>query len=428
MSNSDGVEAGLIGAILRRGDLFKDASELLESKDFHNYNHVQIWEACARLQEHSLGIDQVTVGDEIERAGVKLQDGMWSGRALLSFLRESGEPRNIESYIEDVRDYSIKRQLDPFWSKCAVWSKNGRRAVEIIKDVESELGRISLYSAADEYTAPVSDAVTEAYEMSRRAEDGKTVGIPTGFPDLDKLTGGFLPQNVYLVAARTGIGKTAMLLQMALHAAEQGSNVCVFSLEMSRLQVGQRWVAQKAELNLMSGVIEGKLTSEEWARYTQAVESIAALPLIINDLSGIDIGRIRQTARKLAPDIIFLDYIQLAESTGKRAERRDLDVSAISRGLKYLARELNIPIVAAAQLSRKIEERQDKKPMLSDLRESGSLEQDAYAVYFLSRDEMQPALCTLAIAKHRNGPTGKISLYFKSQNVKFESMEAHGAG
>jgi replicative DNA helicase len=431
-------EEALIGAVLRGGtETYRSAREIVQQQHFGNVSFGYIWLGFEKLFEQGMGIDQVTVGDEIERM-VKMGEldenavsrGMFSGRVLLSKLREEGEPANATSYAENVQDQSVKRALDPFFEKCSYWNKNGRRAKDIIKDINEEFSKIILYSAQDEYTVPISVAVSEAYDETDLASRGGIIGVPTGFIDLDKILGSLYKQNLYLIAARPGQGKTAFLLTIALKAALMKKRVAIFSLEMSRSQVAQRLIAQVANVDL-SKIIKGKLSDVEWPLYTHAVEVVADLPIIINDLSSIDINSIRQTCRKIAADggldLVIFDYIQLAESGQKKSERRELDVSAISRGMKYLARELDIPVLAASQLSRELEKRSEKRPVLSDLRESGSLEQDAYAVMFIYRpdqyekDSTKSGVAEIIIAKHRNGPVGSVDLLFQLPYAKFEN-------
>jgi replicative DNA helicase len=431
-------EEALIGSVLRGGiEAYTTAREIVQQKHFGSISYGHIWSAFEKLFEQGMGIDQVTVGDEIERMvkmgeldELSVSKGWKTGRTLLSSLRENGDPINSTSYAENVQDQCIKRELSPFFDKCSYWAKNGRRARDIIKDIESEFGKIVLYSAQDEFTVPISVAVSEAYDETDLASKGGIVGVPTGFIDLDKILGSLYKKNVYLIAARPGQGKTAFLLTIALKAALMKKRVAIFSLEMSRTQVAQRLISQVSGVDL-SRIIKGTLKDDEWPLYTGAVETVADLPIIINDLSSIDINSIRQTCRKLSAngglDLVILDYIQLTDSGQKNRERRELDVSEVSRGLKYLSREIDVPVLAASQLSRELEKRQDKRPVLSDLRESGSLEQDAYAVMFIYRpdqyekDSTKQGLAEIIIAKHRNGPVGSVELVFKLPTAKFEN-------
>lgn len=427
------TEQNLIGSVMRGGRAtFERVKDFIQPEMFWSVSHQSVWSGIERIYENGMQLDVVIIGDEMERMLKmgELQEewgnGVYNGRAYLSKLRSDGDPRNVETYAEQVQDYHVKRHLLKFSSQIAYWSANGRRGKDIMSDVEAEFSKISIFSAQDEYTVPISTAVSEAYDWTGSAANGEIVGVPTGFIDLDRILGSMINGNVYLLAGRPKKGKTAVLLSIARNVAKTGKRVGIFSLEMSRLQVAQRLISQESEVDLHN-LILGKLRDDEWAKYTHGVEEVAALPIVINDLSSINIGQIRQTARKIKAagglDLLIVDYIQLAASDGKKYERRDLEVSAVSRGLKYLARELSVPILAAAQLSRAVEQRAGQKPILSDLRESGSLEQDAYAVMFIYEpdEESKRNVTGIEVAAHRNGPTGACELVFRSSLAKFES-------
>jgi replicative DNA helicase len=322
--------------------------------------------------------------------------------------------------------------LEEIAVKMAYYAKNGRRSSDIILDVEKLFGEIVLYSGKSaQHTVPFSSAVSEAYDWTDRASKGEIIGVPTGFHDLDKLLGGLFGGNLYLVAARPGQGKTAFLLSIAKYAAEHGRTVGIFSIEMMRHQNAQRIISMISGIPL-DRIIKGQLEEREWSIFTNAVDTATALPIIINDLAAISITQIRQEARKMLAngnlDLIIVDYIQIAQPSEKK-ERRDLDIGDISGGLKALAKELNIPILAASQLSRDLEKRQDKRPMLADLRESGNLEQDSDVVMFIYRPDQyektdKQNTAEIITAKHRNGATGSIELIYRPTMTKFESAIA----
>jgi replicative DNA helicase len=432
------TEQRLIGAVMRGGRVtYEHVKDFITSEMFWSVAHQSVWDGIGRIYENGMQLDVVIIGDEMERM-LKMGEieqewgnGIHSGRAYLSHLRSEGDPRNVETYAEQVQDYHIKRHLLDYSSKIAYWSANGRRGKDIMADVESELSKITLFSARDEFTVPIGTAVSEAYDWTDAASQGKIVGVPTGLIDLDRILTTLINSNVYILAARPGVGKTALLLSIALNSSKIKKRVGIFSLEMSRLQVAHRLIAMESGIDLQS-IIHGGLQDNEWPSYTYAVETVAALPIVINDLSNININQIRQTARKIKAtgglDLLVVDYIQLAVGDGKKYERRDLEVGAISRGLKWLAGELDVPILAAAQLNRSIEARASKRPILSDLRESGSLEQDAYAVLFLFDDEKDDNTKILSVAKHRNGPTGDCALVFRKPIAKFENAYTRLAG
>lgn len=423
----ESVEGALIGAILRDGRKYSQARDVVKPEDFGVYAYGYAWLACEHLHETGMAIDLITVGDELERMGkmVDFVRGMWSGRALLSDLRSNGEPRNVMDYAENVIDYSLKRKVLGLCQTGAAESMNGKRARDIIENLNVGLGELLPYSMQDEYTVPISKAVSEGYDLSTAASKGEIVGVPTGFIDIDKMLGSLYQDNVYLIAARPGQGKTALMLNVALNAARKfDKKIAIFSLEMSRAQVAQRLASIESEVDL-SKIIRGKMSVEEWERYTKAIMVIEGLNITINDLSSINIQSIRNISRKIAAknglDLVLIDYVQLADAGGKK-QTRELEVSEVSRGMKYLAREMHIPVLAAAQLSRAVEQRGDHRPVLSDLRESGSLEQDSYSVMFIHKpDEAKPSNTELIIAKHRNGPVGSIDLYWNAPFARFEN-------
>lgn len=419
-------EEGLIGAVLRDGTQYTKLREIVRPDHFQNHAYANAWLACEHLHERGMGVDTITVGDELERMG-KLADfvnGMWSGRALLSDLRQNGTPRNAFAYAENVHNAATKRELLQIMNEGAQWSMNGRLANDIIHDLTARLSQLQPYSQQDEYTVPIGVGASEAYDWTNSAARGEIVGVPTGLTDLDNILGSMIAGNVYIVAARPKQGKTGLLVSIVRNVAKSGKRVGMFSLEMSRQQIAQRLICQEAEVDLHRAIL-GKLEPHEWAKYTNGLEHVSAMPIVINDLSSINIHQITHTARKIKAtglDLLVVDYLQLANADNKRYERRDLEVSAVSRGLKYLARELNVPILAAAQLSRAVEQRTDKKPILSDLRESGSLEQDAYAVMFIHRKDEEPTTPEIIVAAHRNGPTGTCSLKFNGSLTRFDNL------
>jgi replicative DNA helicase len=423
------AEKALIGAVLRGGRAAYEKADFVKSDIFWYTSHQIVWKAIERVYKNGMQIDVIMVGDEIERMKEmgNVSEGMLNGRGYLSELRSNGDPSSIETYTEQVQDYHIKRHLLDYSGKIAYWSANGRRAKDIIADIEQELSAITTYSAMDEYTVSISDAVSRAWDWTERASRGEIVGVPTGLVDVDKIIGTMINGNVYIVAGRPGTGKTAFAVTVALNQARRGKRIGIFSLEMSSEQVAMRIAAQDSGVDLQN-IIQGKMSDNEWARYTASVEHVSELKIAINDLSNINIAQIRQIARRIQAehglDLLIVDYVQLANADGNSFERREQEVSAVSRGLKYLARELNVPVLAMAQLSRAVEQRADRRPVLSDLRESGSLEQDAYCVLFLYREDENQSVISAEIAKHRNGPVGGCTLYFNAPIARFESAVA----
>lgn len=429
------TEQHLIGAVMRGGrKTFEKVKDFITADMFWSASHRSVWDGMRKIYDNGMQLDVVIIGDEMERmqAMGELEqewgNGVWSGRAYLGNLRSEGDPRNVETYAEQVQDYHIKRHLLDYSSKIAYWSANGRRGKDIMQDVEAEFSKISIFSAQDEYTVSMADAVSLAYDWTDRAAQGKILGVRSGFIDLDKTLGTMIAGNVYIVAGRPGTGKTAFCLSVARHAAKHQKRIGIFSLEMSREQVAHRLISQEAEVDLQN-IIQGKMEERDWAPYTQGVETVASWKIVINDLSSINIAQIRHTARKMKAagglDLLIVDYLQLATGTdNKKVEKRYQEIGEISRGLKHLARELDVPILAAAQLSRAVEQRSSKRPVLSDLRESGDLEQDAYCVMFLYRaDEDKQNVIDMDVAKHRNGPVGQCQFIFRAPFARFDNAE-----
>lgn len=424
-------EAGLIGAVLRGGSkTFDSVSDIVKSDNFRTTAHADIWSAFSRLHERGLGIDVITVGDELERYNSKVGDGAREGRAFLSFLRSEGVPDNARSYAENVQDYSVKRNLEEIASRMAYYAKNGRRSADIILDVEKLFSEITLYSGKSaQHTVSFSQAVSEAYDRTDLAASGNVVGCETGFVDLDNILGAMYGGNLYVVGARPGQGKTSFLLSIAKHAAEKGKRVVIFSIEMMRYQVAQRIISMISGIPV-DRIIKGKMLENEWALYTHAVEQAEHLPITINDMGAINIAEIRQEVRKQSAlgkiDLIIVDYVQIAKPSESK-ERRDLDIGDITMGLKALAKEIDAPVLTASQLSRDLEKRGEKRPMLADLRESGSLENDSDVVMFIYRpdqyekDTAKQNIAEIIVAKHRNGAVGSVDLVYRPQFTKFEN-------
>lgn len=421
-------EEAVIGSVLRGGlSAYQRVKDIVKPEMFGNVSYGYIWNAIEKLYEKGLSIDTITVGDELERAYQldNVSNGTRSGRGLLTDLRSIGDPRNIESYAENIQDYHVKKMLEEYGKRMVVWSANGRRATDIMHDMNKMLADITIYSSrAVEHVADISQAVSEAYDETDAASNGLIKRTSTGFPDIDRiLSGGYQGEQLIIIAARPGQGKTALLLTEALHMMLDNHAVLLFSLEMSRKQIAHRMLSQLSGVD-HSRIQEGRMTPEEWQKFTDAVGKLSEMKdlLTIIDLPAIKLGNIRQLVRaeiaKKKYRVIMLDYIQLAEADEKK-ERRQLEVGSVSRGLKALSKETGLPIVCAAQLSRATEQRADKTPVLSDLREAGDLEQDADIVMFIHKQE---DTTRLLVAKNRHGAVGNVDLYFRANNVKFESV------
>jgi replicative DNA helicase len=312
-------------------------------------------------------------------------------------------------------------------SSGANWAVNGRSANDIITDLSQRMGNIRTFdSRAATHTATIGEAVSDAYDYSDRASQGKIIYVPTGYIDMDNvLSGGMTSPDLYIVAARPGQGKTAFLVSVARNAAEKKKRTAIFSLEMMNRQVAMRLIAQESGVSY-DRQKSGKMSVDDWQKYTDAVEIVSGYPIILNDMPAISISRIRQELRRMGKvDAVMVDYIQLGGVDGKY-DRRDQEIGEITGGLKSIAKEFDVPVLAAAQLSRALEQRSNKRPVLSDLRESGSLENDADVVMFIYRpdqyenDAMQNK-AEIIVSKHRNGPVGTVDLIFRPELTRFES-------
>lgn len=424
-------EVGLLGAVMRDASSFDDLAETVKPEDFGWNCYGWAWQAMQKLRDSSMGIDTITVGDELERAGklasFQIEGGQFSGRAALSYIRENGDPRNAESYAYNIVDYSGKKKLEPIFAEGAMWAKNGRTTHNIITDITQRFSEIRTFDTKSaKHTQTLAEAVSEAYDHTDAASRGAIQFVTTGYKDLDDLLGGGLSApDLYVVAARPGQGKTAMLASIAKNAAENGKRIAIFSLEMKNSQIAMRLLAMQSGVGYEKQK-SGKLTQDEWNKFNAAVEVLEDYPIKLNDLPAIKPSEIRRELRRMGQvDAVIVDYIQLADADGKY-ESRVLEVSAVTKGLKGIAKEFDVPILAAAQLSRAVEARHDKKPILSDLRESGAIENDADLVMFIYRPDQyqkdaEKNTAEIIVAKHRNGPVGMVELTYRPTLTRFES-------
>jgi replicative DNA helicase len=429
-------EVGLIGSIFRDPDRFEELSDIVEPEDFGWDCYRWVWESMKSLHERGMGIDVITIGDELQRDGrIKSfvhHEKIFSERNALAKIREFGDPRMAETYASKVKDYSAKRQLEHLCSQWLDWSQNGRTAPQIMQDMVIQLSHIRTFdSKAFEHTSSLADAVSEAYDHTDRASRGLIKFVPTGFKDIDTLlSGGMTSPDLYVIAGRPGTGKTAFLVSVARNAAMAGKRVAIFSLEMENKQIAMRLIAQESGISYDKQK-SGKMKDSDWPVYTAAVEKIAdsdTYPIILNDMPSISISKMRQELRRMGNvDLLIVDYIQLGGVDGKY-NRRDQEIGEITRGLKSIAKEFQIPVFAAAQLSRAVEQRSEKKPILSDLRESGDIENDSDVIMFIYRPNQFATDATkyeaeIIVAKHRNGEVGSVDLVYMANLTRFENAK-----
>ena len=436
--NIDAEEA-ILGAILVNPNCMNKVVEHLKPDSFYKPAHRYVYEAMLELYNSEDKLDIVTVSDVLNM-NQKLE--LVGGRAFINDLSyKTITTTNVEYYAKIVQEKAIKRSLINAGSEIVSAGYDLNPVEESLEQAEKLIFDIASQKASNSLT-PIRNLVYDTYEeLEERANNkGKLTGIPTGFYDLDTLTNGLQKSDLIILAARPAMGKTAFALNIVQNVALRANTpVAVFSLEMSKKQLVQRLLASEAEVDTHR-LKTGTLNSKDWNALAKASNSISEAPIYIDDTAGCTITDLRAKCRRLAMSeknlgLIVIDYLQLIEGTGR--EDRMQQISSISRGLKILAKELNVPIIALSQLSRAVESRNDKRPMLSDLRESGSIEQDADIVMFIFREDYyknanedeevaekasNKGKATIIIAKHRNGPVGDVDLLFQGSITKFKNQ------
>ena len=426
-------ERAILGAIILDNGLVNQAIELLKSEDFYLRAHQLVFRAMISMSERGAEINPILLGEELRRDGALEQVG---GIAVISELTY-GLPHftNIAHYAKMVRGKSMLRQLVKVANKITSEALEEEDEPEVILDHAEQL----IFALADErarqgfsHIKPVAEQILDkVQELGGR--NITLTGLTTGFTELDTMTSGLQPSDLIIVAARPSMGKTSLCLTLAQNAAvAAGAVVGVFSLEMSKESLVMRMLCSEGRVDAHR-FRAGFLSRDEWGRLAGALGTLAEARIFIDDTPGISVLEMRAKARRLAAeqkklDLIIVDYLQLMSGSSRRAESRQQEVSQISRELKGLAKELNVPLVALSQLSRAPEARTDHRPQLSDLRESGSLEQDADVVAFIYREEQynkteeNEGLAEILISKQRNGPTGLVKLAFLKEFTRFENM------
>lgn len=431
------AEQAVLGAMLLSHDAVIVAMEKLQSQDFYRDVHRIIFEAMEHLHRENKEIDVITLPDELKR--MKKLDDVGGLEYVLNLPNLVGSAANIEYYANIVAEKALARNLISTCTELTTEAYDGQKETEaLLDDAERRILQLSDtknrgdFASVGAVVEVTLDKITKLYENKA----GLT-GLPTGFRDLDRMTSGLQPSDLILVAARPSMGKTAFTLNIAQNVGvRQHKTVAFFSLEMSQEQLVQRLLCQIAHIDSQK-LRTGQLNSdEEWTRLTDACDKLYESPIYIDDTPGISVAEMRSKARRLKSehglDLIIVDYLQLMQ--GRNAESRQQEISEISRSLKALARELKVPLIALSQLSRGVESRQDKRPMLSDLRESGALEQDADIVSFLYREDYYDKetenqhITEVILAKHRNGPVGSVKLYFKNEFTLFLNLDTQHEG
>ncbi len=426
------AEQSVIGSMIMDREAIVVASELITGDDFYNRQYGILFETMVELNDAGSPVDLVTLQNKLKEKDVPPEvSSLEFVRELITAVPTSA---NIKYYANIVAEKATLRRLIRLNEEIANTCYAGRESLEyILEDTEKKVFQLVQKRTTDDYV-PVRQIVMNAMDRIEMAakNKGNVTGIPTGFIDLDYRTAGLQPSDLILVAARPSMGKTAFELNLAQYMAiRKNMAVALFSLEMSKEQLINRMFSQESGVDAQK-LRTGQLNDQEWERLIESAGIIGKSKLIIDDTPGISIGELRSKCRKykLEQDIavIMIDYLQLM-SGGGRSESRQQEISEISRSLKALARELNVPVVALSQLSRAVEQRPDHRPMLSDLRESGAIEQDADVVMFLYRDDYynhdspEKGISEVIIAKQRNGPIGTVKLAWLPEYTRFANLE-----
>jgi replicative DNA helicase len=429
------AEMSLLGAALIDDEVLANVSDRLKAVDFYDKRHATVYDAMFRLYEHHKPIDLLTLSDELGKRGeLELVGGSAYLTELTNYVPTAA---HAEAYADMIVQKAVRRRLIKASSDIAELGFNEDSNIqELLETAESELFSVS-DSGTKQDLVSLEHILTESFDRIEELhrDKGKLRGVKTGYRDFDNLTAGLQKSDLLILAARPAMGKSTFALNLAYNIANrEKQSVLVFSLEMSKEQLVDRMLAEAAGVDAWN-IRTGNLSDDDFEKLSNAMGEMAEAPIFIDDTPGLTVLEMRTKARREAHNqplgLIIVDYLQLMSGSrgGGGDFNRVQEVSEISRGLKLIARELNVPVIALSQLSRSVESRSPQIPMLSDLRESGSIEQDADLVMFLYREDYynpetdRQHITDLIIAKHRNGPTGKIELYFHPERLRFMSLE-----
>ncbi len=435
------AESSVLGGLLLDNSAWDRMGDLLTDNDFYRHEHKLIFSAISILINGSKPADVITVFEQLQNQGKA--EGMGGLGYLNSLAQYVPSSSNIRRYAEIVRERSILRKLVTASDEIATnaFSPQGRAVEKILDEAEQKIFNIGeegsrMKQGFQSMDTLVVDLMDRVQEMADNPND--ITGVPTGFYDLDRMTSGLQAGDLVVLAARPSMGKTAFAINIAEHVAlNEGLPVAVFSMEMGAAQLAVRVVGSIGRID-QGHLRTGKLTDEEWPRLTDAIERLRTVSLHIDETPGLTPSELRANARRLARKcgklgLIVVDYLQLMSgSSGGDGDNRATELGEISRGLKMLAKELQCPVIALSQLNRGVEQRTDKRPMMSDLRESGAIEQDADIIMFIYRDDYynkdskEPGVAEIIIGKQRNGPTGAVKLTFLKPLTRFESLASSG--
>jgi replicative DNA helicase len=431
------AEQSVLGGLLLDNSAWDRIGDRINSEDFYRHDHRLIFQQIARLIDQNRPADTVTVFEGLQGAG---QAGDCGGLAYLNSLAQNTpSAANIRRYAEIVHERAILRRLVAVGEEIAVSAlePQGRDAKQILDEAEARVFRIAEQGARDRAgfvrLEPLLTRVVERIqELFERSGGSDVTGVPTGFADLDSKTCGLQPGDLIVIAGRPSMGKTALALNIGEHVAiDLGMPVAVFSMEMGASQLALRMLGSVGRID-QQRLRTGRLTDEDWPRLSEAIERMHAAPLYIDETPAMNALELRARARRLAREykqlgLVVVDYLQLMSASAV-GENRATEISEISRSLKALAKELKVPVIALSQLNRTVETRTDKRPVMSDLRESGAIEQDADVILFIYRDEVynpdtsDKGVAEIIIGKQRNGPIGRVNLRFGGEFTRFDNL------
>jgi replicative DNA helicase len=431
------AEKSLLGAVLIDEETLADITEHVTLRDFYEKRHSMIYDAMMRLYEKRKPVDLLTLTDELKR---KKELETVGGSAYLTELTNYvPTSAHAESYAEIVAQKAVRRRLIKASGEISEMGFNEDSTTqELLQQAEAELFAVSDQSLKQDLVS-IETILTDSFDRMEELHrnKGQLRGVRTGYRDLDNMTAGLQRSDLIILAARPAMGKTTLVTNLAYNVATIAKqSVIFFSLEMSKEQLVDRMLADASGVDAWN-IRTGNLSEDDFSKLSDAMGEMAEAPIFIDDTPGVSVLEMRTKARRAAHEaplgLIIVDYLQLMQGSGRDSGNRVQEVSEISRGLKLLARELNVPVIALSQLSRSVESRTPQIPQLSDLRESGSIEQDADIVMFIYReayynpDTDRENITDLIIAKHRNGPTGKVELYFHPERLRFMSLDKkHG--
>jgi replicative DNA helicase len=436
MPHATEAEQSVLGGLLLDNQAWFQIADLIVEGDFYHRNHTLIFRAIAALSAQNIPFDVITVSDWLEKQNLLSTAGGFE--YLVNVARNTPSAANIATYAEIVRECSVLRQLNRVGTEIteSTFDAQNRSPSELLEDAEKKIFAIAEQTNRKGGFLPIRQILTKAIDKIDELFQKNTsiTGVSSGFSDLDDKTAGLQPSDLIIIAGRPSMGKTSFVMNIAENVAV-GSHlpVAVFSLEMPGEQLAMRLIASLGRIDQQK-VRTGRLDDDDWPRLTMAINMLAETKLFIDDTPGLSPSEIRARARRLVREegqlgLIVIDYLQLMQLSGGK-ENRATEISEISRALKALAKELQVPVIALSQLNRSVEHRQDKRPQLADLRESGAIEQDADLVMFIYRDEVyneespDKGTAEIIIAKQRNGPIGMVRLAFRGQFTRFENFAA----